>query len=110
LDGSAFGLLDGEAAGRRRLVLREQVQAGLTHRLDAVVERHDVPAVAAEPRRGGRPRLDRAWAVALDAAHLHAPARGIAGHPQMVLEGGPGGVLDRGVGAARPGAEPRRRR
>jgi predicted Rdx family selenoprotein len=58
------------------LVFRRHVEPGLPHRLDAIVERHEMRAVAPQRQRGRRDRLDRAQPVALDAGHLHQPPAG----------------------------------
>src|SRR5947209_19579522 len=71
---SAFRKIDREAAGRRLLVPDAHIAPRLLHRLDAIVERHDVAAVPAERQRRGGNGLDRSEAVALDARNLDQSA------------------------------------
>ena len=68
--------------------------AGLAHRLDDLVERDEVGAVAGKRQARRVDRLDRAHRVALDAGNLHQSADRVAGQAQVVLHADLGRVLD----------------
>src|SRR6185295_16541687 len=76
---SAFDDIYRQTPARRFLVFVLHVAAGVAHRLDDLVERHAVLAVAAHRHALRVDRLDRAHRVALDARDLHEAADRIAG-------------------------------
>src|SRR4051812_23119351 len=75
---SALDDVHGEPAARGLLVLAPHVGAGPPHRLDDLVERDLVRAIALECEPRGVDRLDGAHRVALDARDLDEPADRIA--------------------------------
>src|SRR5918997_3679977 len=90
---SALDDVEGQPAAGGLLVLVLHVRAGLAHRLDGLVQRDVVPAVAAHGHASRRDGLDRADGVALDAGDLHEPADRVAGEPEVVLDADLRGVL-----------------
>src|ERR671916_303990 len=90
---SALDDVEGQPATGGLLVLVLHVRTGLAHRLDRLVQRDVVPAVAADGHAGRGDGLDRADGVALDAGDLHQPADRVAGEPEVVLDADLRGVL-----------------
>src|SRR5918912_2951021 len=90
---SALDNVERQPATGGLLVLVLHVRAGLAHRLDRLVQRDVVPAVAAHGHARGGDGLDRPHGVALDARDLHQPADGVAGESEVVLDADLGGVL-----------------
>src|SRR3546814_11166058 len=70
---SALDDVDGEATERGLLVLRVHIGSCFPHRLDHLVQRYDVRAIAPQGDAGGRDRLDRTDGVPRDAGHLDQP-------------------------------------
>ena len=64
--GSTIRHVDGEPAQGGFLVFLAHVGAGLAHRLDRRIQRHEMPTVAAQRQGRRRDRLDRAQPVAFD--------------------------------------------
>jgi hypothetical protein len=89
-----------QAAGGRFLVAVAHVDAGLAHGFDAVVQRHEVLAVAAKRQRCGGDGFHRSKGIAFDAGNLHQSAHRITRHAQMMLKGDFGGVFHLLIGAA----------
>lgn len=75
-----------DAASRGFLVSLVHVLARLAHRLDAVVERQEMRAIAAQGEAGSGDGLDRAQAVSFDAGYLNQPRSGIAGHAKVMFQ------------------------
>src|ERR671916_842002 len=90
---SALDDVERQPAAGGLLVLVLHVRAGLAHRLDRLVQRDVVPAVAAHSHASRGDGLDRADGVALDARDLHQPADRVAGEAEVVLDADLGGVL-----------------
>src|SRR3954471_8234277 len=91
---SALDDVERQPATGGLLVLVLHVCAGLTHRLDGLVQRDVVPAVPAHGHAGRGDGLDRADGVALDARDLHQPPDRVAREAEVVLDADLGGVLD----------------
>src|SRR4249919_230875 len=96
----------GEPAARGFLVLFLHVATGVAHRLDHLVERDAVLAVAAQCHARGIDRLHRAHRVALDAGDLHQAADRIASQAEVVLHADLGGVLHLPERTAERGRQP----
>src|SRR5215471_9627437 len=76
------------------LVLRIHLFAGLADRLDAIVERDYMGAVAVQGEARRRDGFDGADRVALDAGDLdEEPLRRVAGHAEAMLERDLRGIL-----------------
>src|SRR5688572_31874426 len=88
---SALDDVEGQPATGGLLILVLHVRAGLAHRLDGLVQRDVVPAVAAHGHASRGDGLDRADGVALDAGDLHQPADRVAGEAEVVLDTDLGG-------------------
>src|SRR5215831_21048985 len=82
--GLALYDVDGEAATRSLLVLVQHVAPGRAHGVDGLVERDEVPAVAAQGDPGGVDRGDGGDRVPLDARHLDQAADRVASQAQVV--------------------------
>ncbi len=79
--------------------------AGLAHRLDDGVERHEVLAVAGSARRAAVTAVDAAIALRSIQGICTSPPIGIAGEPEVVLHRDLGRVLDLPGGATSHGGE-----
>src|SRR4029453_1326063 len=97
---SALDDVERQPAPGGLLVLVLHVRAGLPHRLDGLVQRDVVPAVATDGHARRGDRLDPAGGVALDARDLHQAPDRVAGEPEVVLDADLGGVLDLFRGSA----------
>ena len=82
---SALGNIDRQTTPRRFFVVCRHVDARLAHRLDNLIQRHFVRAIAVHRQLRSVDRLYGPHRVALNARYLHQPTNRVTGEAQIVF-------------------------
>src|ERR1700754_2146861 len=98
---STFRDVNSESSARGLAIFVVHVGAGLTHRLDDLIERDTMRAIAREREIRGVDGFHCAKGVALDTWDLNQSTHGITGHSQMMFYGYLGSVFNLLVGSAK---------